>query len=430
MSNLKTGRSKAVALACCGIFALSCVGFAELDRTEIVPCDVLPSVEYKADNVSVTTTFTTKNQGDVTVSEEIKTEIVTTADPEKKAKETTVKETAVPESETTAVKSTGGVKRIYAVQTNAVPTGTTTAVATSVTKAETTAVPESTNKTETSSEAASSQTEAAPVTTVSSDVTEPAASSEITSEMTKATTRSTTKATTAETTAKTTTTTNKTTTSEETTTTTTKDTTTTSKKTTTTTTTTSKPITTTTPATTTQVTTTPETAILPQKPVIDNGTTPETRFNAAKLTPDQCLTGKDHKILTKYLDKIITDDMSNYEKALACYDYLIKNTYYDYGGWSDPVKAVLEDGYGTCTEYSRVYAYMLRYIGFDAKTVDGMTAMAAGGYGYHMWVEVTINGQVYVCDAQVDDNMSSATKISHARFCKTYSEVKGQYIKA
>lgn len=417
MSNLKTGRSKAVALACCGIFALSCVGFAELDRTEIVPCDVLPSVEYKADNVSVTTTFTTKNQGDVTVSEEIQTEIVTTADPEKKAKETTVKETAVPESEATEVKSTGGVKRIYAV-----PTGTTTAAATSVTKDETTAVPESTNKTETSSEAASSQPEAAPVTTVSSDVTESAASSEITYETAKTTTRSTTKATTAETTAKTTTTTKETTTAEETTTT--------SKKTTTTTTTTSKPITTTTPATTTQVTTTPETTILPQKPVIDNGTTPETRFNAAKLTPDQCLTGKDHKILTKYLDKIITDDMSNYEKALACYDYLIKNTYYDYGGWSDPVKAVLEDGYGTCTEYSRVYAYMLRYIGFDAKTVDGMTAMAAGGYGYHMWVEVTINGQVYVCDAQVDDNMSSATKISHARFCKTYNEVKGQYIKA
>ena len=35
---------------------------------------------------------------------------------------------------------------------------------------------------------------------------------------------------------------------------------------------------------------------------------------------------------------------------------------------------------------------MLGYIGFDAKTVDGKTAMAAGGYGYHMWVEVTING--------------------------------------
>lgn len=420
MSNLKTGKSKAVALACCGIFALSCVGFAELDRTEIVPCDVLPSAEYKADNVSVTTTITTINQGEITVTEEVKTEIVTTTAAEKNAQETAVKETAVPKTETTAERKTGGVKRIYVAETAAVSAVTSETV-TFKTEAETTTTPEITDKTVTSSDETSSQTETAPVTTVSSDVTEPETSSETTAETTKETTRSTTKAAAAETTAKTT----KETTA-------TKETTTTSKKTTTTTTTTTtaKPTTTTTPAVTTQPTTTPDTTVLPQKPVTDNGTTPETRFNAAKLNPDQCLTGNDHKILTKYLDKIITDDMSNYEKALACYDYLIKNTYYDYGGWNDPVKAVLEDGYGTCTEYSRVYAYMLRYIGFDAKTVDGMTAMAAGGYGYHMWVEVTINGQVYVCDAQVDDNMSSATKISHARFCKTYDEVKGQYIKA
>ena len=72
---------------------------------------------------------------------------------------------------------------------------------------------------------------------------------------------------------------------------------------------------------------------------------------------------------------------------------------------------------------------MLNYLGFDAKTVDGKTAMAAGGYGYHMWVEVTINGQVYVMDPQVDDNMSWGAYISHDRFCKTYSEVKNKYIK-
>ena len=55
--------------------------------------------------------------------------------------------------------------------------------------------------------------------------------------------------------------------------------------------------------------------------------------------------------------------------------------------------------------------------------------MAAGGYGYHMWVEVTINGQVYVMDPQVDDNMSWGAYISHDRFCKTYSEVKNKYKK-
>ena len=29
--------------------------------------------------------------------------------------------------------------------------------------------------------------------------------------------------------------------------------------------------------------------------------------------------------------------MTNYEKAVACYDYIIKNSVYDYGGWAIPV---------------------------------------------------------------------------------------------
>lgn len=51
------------------------------------------------------------------------------------------------------------------------------------------------------------------------------------------------------------------------------------------------------------------------------------------LTPKATLSAKEEKILLKYLDKIISDDMTNYEKAVACYDYIIKNTVYDYGGW-------------------------------------------------------------------------------------------------
>ena len=197
-------------------------------------------------------------------------------------------------------------------------------------------------------------------------------------------------------------------------------------------TTTIKPTTTTKKTTTTAkptvTTTKPVTTTAKPKPV-NNGNTPESRLNAAVLNINECLSGNEHKIVKKYLDKIINDDMTNYEKAVAVYDYIINNTYYAYGGWSKPVQAVLEEGYGTCTEYAYVLSAMMNYMGFDAKTVDGLTAMAAGGYGYHMWVEVTINGQVYVMDAQVDDNMSWGGNISHARFVKTYSEVRNQYIK-
>lgn len=152
------------------------------------------------------------------------------------------------------------------------------------------------------------------------------------------------------------------------------------------------------------------------------------RLNAAELKPKEFLKGKDEKILKKHLNKIIDDDMTNYQKAKACYDYIINNTYYSYGGWGNAIESVLENGYGTCTEYSYVYMAMMKYLGFNAKTVDGSTAMAAGGYGYHMWVEVKLNGKTYVFDPQVEDDMTNG-KINYYRFCKTYSEVSGSYIK-
>lgn len=151
------------------------------------------------------------------------------------------------------------------------------------------------------------------------------------------------------------------------------------------------------------------------------------RLNSVKLKPKEFLKGKNEKILKKHLNKIIDDDMSNYQKAKACYDYLINNTYYSYGGWGNAIESVLENGYGTCTEYSYVYMAMMKYLGFDARTVDGSTAMAGGGYGYHMWVEVKLNGKIYVFDPQVEDDMSNG-KINYYRFCKAYSEVSGSYI--
>ena len=149
------------------------------------------------------------------------------------------------------------------------------------------------------------------------------------------------------------------------------------------------------------------------------------RLNSVTLKPDKFLSGKNEKILEKHLDKIVDDDMSNYQKAKTCYDYLINNTYYSYCGWGNAIESVLENGYGTCTEYSYVYMAMMRYLGFNAKTVDGSTA---GGYGYHMWTEVKLGGNTYVFDPQVEDDMSYG-KINYYRFCKSYSEVPGSYIK-
>ena len=384
MGYLKSGISRCVAvLSACGVVTVSAVTFATLDKNVIQPCAVMPPENAKVIS-AVSDKETSEQIGDITT-------VLTTSAVKETAKNSqteAVKAVKTAKSETT--KSTKSASET-ALRSESVTTSVisqkpaSVSAVQSVTSADTKlsiSVSLVTKKTQqaSKSETKVSAVTSAPVSTTDSDT--------VASKATKKTT------TVKTTTAKTTTTATK-------------------KKTTTTkVTTTKKPVTTTTTA-----------------PVVDNGKTPAQRLNSAVLDPKATLSAKEEKILLKYLDKIISDDMTNYEKAVACYDYIIKNTVYDYGGWANPVKAVLEDGYGTCTEYSYVYAAMLNYIGFDAKTVDGKTAMAAGGYGYHMWVEVTINGQVYVMDPQVDDNMSWGAYISHDRFCKTYSEVKNKYIK-
>lgn len=397
MGYLKSGISRCVAvLSACGVVTVSAVTFATLDKNVIQPCAVMPPENAKVIS-AVSDKETSEQIGNITT-------VLTTSAVKETAKNSqteAVKAVKTAKSETT--KSTGKTTLMSDSVTTSITAqkpASVTAVQ-SVTSADTKisiSVSLVTKKTQqaSKSETKVSAVTSAPVSTTDSDT--------VASKATK-------KTTTVKTTTSKTTTTAKTTTAPVTTTT--PAVTTTKKKTTTAkVTTTKKPVTTTTTV-----------------PVADNGKTPAQRLNSAVLTPKATLSAKEEKILLKYLDKIISDDMTNYEKAVACYDYIIKNTVYDYGGWANPVKAVLEDGYGTCTEYSYVYAAMLNYIGFDAKTVDGKTAMAAGGYGYHMWVEVTINGQVYVMDPQVDDNMSWGAYISHDRFCKTYSEVKNKYIK-
>lgn len=391
MGYLKSGISRCVAvLSACGVVTVSAVTFATLDKNVIQPCAVMPPENAKVIS-AVSDKKTSEQIGDITT-------VLTTSAVKETAKNSqteAVKAVKIAKSETTKSASETAL-RSESVTTSVISQkpASVTAVQ-SVTSADTKlsiSVSLVTKKTQqaSKSETKVSAVTSAPVSTTDSDTVASKATKKTTT--VKTTTAKTTTAPVTTTTPAVTTTKKKTTTAKVTT--------------------TKKPVTTTTTA-----------------PVVDNGKTPAQRLNSAVLDPKATLSAKEEKILLKYLNKIISDDMTNYEKAVACYDYIIKNTVYDYGGWANPVKAVLEDGYGTCTEYSYVYAAMLNYIGFDAKTVDGKTAMAAGGYGYHMWVEVTINGQVYVMDPQVDDNMSWGAYISHDRFCKTYSEVKNKYIK-
>ena len=53
---------------------------------------------------------------------------------------------------------------------------------------------------------------------------------------------------------------------------------------------------------------------------------------------------------------------------------------------------------GNCYVMAAMFCEMARLLGYDAHLISGRVPLKAGGYGPHSWVEVNINGTVYVCD--------------------------------
>ncbi len=167
-------------------------------------------------------------------------------------------------------------------------------------------------------------------------------------------------------------------------------------------------------------------------------------LNSAVVTPTETPSGSQllDNMITYLLSQITTPEMTTYDKAKACYDWLI--TYMQYGtpGFdlvdADPVNFVTYGDYigyvalvsatGVCDDYSYIYSEMLKAIGLNSYLVSGKTHKASGGYTGHTWVVANINGVEYVFDPQVEDNIAKGGTIAYYRFCKTYAQVPDKYI--
>ncbi len=57
-----------------------------------------------------------------------------------------------------------------------------------------------------------------------------------------------------------------------------------------------------------------------------------------------------------------------------------------------------KNGKGNCYVMAAMFCEMAKCIGYEAHQISGKVPLRAGGYGPHSWVEVTIDGTVYVCD--------------------------------
>lgn len=146
-------------------------------------------------------------------------------------------------------------------------------------------------------------------------------------------------------------------------------------------------------------------------------------------------------LMAQLFPQIITPDMTTYDQVKACYDWLIVNTEYGFGSlspedqdlifetYSDSQSyMVVKDHIGDCIDYSVTFSKMLRTIGIDCHVQYGLTSKTDGSYTTHAWVVAVINGQEYIFDPQIEDNIAKGGPIRYYRFCKTYEELPGKYL--
>lgn len=146
-----------------------------------------------------------------------------------------------------------------------------------------------------------------------------------------------------------------------------------------------------------------------------------TMINQAALKPSYSGNEELDGLVKNVITQVTNDGMSTYQKIWAVYEYLIDNITYSRGftdntgaySKSDPAKTateilwatdLLNSGQGCCYNYSSACVYLFRAVGLDAKLVSGNVPKYGGGTTPHCWLEVTLEGQKYTFDPDLDMN--------------------------
>ncbi|MBR3057453.1 MAG: transglutaminase domain-containing protein [Clostridiales bacterium] len=115
---------------------------------------------------------------------------------------------------------------------------------------------------------------------------------------------------------------------------------------------------------------------------------------------------KFEKDIEDVLNDCLSDDYSDFEKALALYEYMTKNFKYDYSKLENlvdrsdelSVYRCLNEKQGICCELASLYSYLLLQAGVDSNEIGGFIDDGDGTGDAHSWVFVTIDGQSYHID--------------------------------
>ena len=97
-----------------------------------------------------------------------------------------------------------------------------------------------------------------------------------------------------------------------------------------------------------------------------------------------------------FYKSLVTDSLSNEEKALVIHDYLVSHTEYDWLYTEYGCSGVFLRGSGVCQSYAMAYAYIMNHLGVECyfRHPSGTD---------HVWNVISIYGDFYNVDCGFDD---------------------------
>lgn len=182
----------------------------------------------------------------------------------------------------------------------------------------------------------------------------------------------------------------------------------------------------------------------------DQQTSVQAKVNALPLSPTNANSPELNAYLDSLLASITTDQMDTYQKLTACFEYIIANTSYgshmsgmgytingvtcnsiysSYGDIEGYGAVVFASGKGYCNAYASAWMLLAQKLGVHAQMVEGSTRSGRGGYTYHKWAEVIIDGVTYVVDPQLQQSLRRYWVDDYSVYFSTYDEIPGRYIK-
>ena len=153
-------------------------------------------------------------------------------------------------------------------------------------------------------------------------------------------------------------------------------------------------------------------------------------------------------LVTELVVQVTTEEMTVGEQVRACYDYLVdtvsygshmarldtplgdttcRSIYAAYGEIEGFGAVALTAKKGMCNAYAAAFIMMVRSLGLDARLARGWTGSAHGGYAYHEWAEIRIDGTTYVFDPQLEQDLAGSGLAPYTVFGKTYAQLGSRY---